>query len=390
MDVVGVRFKKAGKAYDFDVAGIELIAGDHVVVKTARGSELGQVVTPPRQIAEADINTEIKPVLRKAEPDDIEKSKEYEVKETEATAECAKLIAKLGLPMKLLGSEYGFNGSRLTFFFSSAERVDFRDLVRELNSKFKTKVELRQLGPRDETKLIGGFGRCGRPLCCMDFLTEFNPVSIRMAKEQDLPLNPMKISGVCGRLLCCLAYESEQYKAMKKKLPRPGQDVNTPNGPARVVGTNPLKETVMVELESQARVELTLDKITPREARSPAETPASLPPPTAPAPATETPEERRNQPGTRTGFNNQRPPREESKNRPPSRNDFRGRRPRRDMPRTPEKVKDTAKEQPGKEEPKPPLLIEGAPQKLQLPSQPPVETPPAVAGPTSPPPTPTP
>jgi cell fate regulator YaaT (PSP1 superfamily) len=376
MDVVGVRFKKAGKAYDFDVAGIELKAGDHVVVKTARGSELGQVVTPPRQIAEADIDTEIKPVLRKAEPDDIEKSREYEAKEAEATAECAKLISKLGLPMKLLGSEYGFNGSRLTFFFSSAERVDFRDLVRELNSKFKTKVELRQLGPRDETKLIGGFGRCGRPLCCMDFLTEFNPVSIRMAKEQDLPLNPMKISGVCGRLLCCLAYESEQYKAMKQKLPRPGQDVDTPNGPARVVGTNPLKETVTVELESQARVEVPLDKITPRDARSPAGTPASQPPPPASAPATETSEERRNQPGTRTGFKGQRPPREESKNRPPSRNDSRNRRPRRDMPRTPEKAKDIIKEQPEKEEPKPTLLIEGVPQKLQLPSQPPVETPP--------------
>jgi cell fate regulator YaaT (PSP1 superfamily) len=141
------------------------------------------------------------------------------------------------------------------------ERVDFRELVRELNTRFKTRVELRQLGPRDEAKLVGGFGRCGRPLCCMDFLTEFSPVSIRMAKEQDLPLNPMKISGVCGRLLCCLAYESEQYHIMKEKMPKAGQQVSTPLGTAKVVGNNPLKETVLVELESQATVELPFSDI---------------------------------------------------------------------------------------------------------------------------------
>jgi cell fate regulator YaaT (PSP1 superfamily) len=163
--------------------------------------------------------------------------------------------------MKLLGAEYSIDGSRLTFFFSAEERVDFRELVRELNRRFKKKVELRQLGPRDEAKLLGGFGRCGRPLCCMNFLAELSPVSIKMAKEQNLPLNPMKISGVCGRLLCCLAYESEQYHAMKAKLPREGQKVKTPMGVATVVGGNPLKETVWVELESQARVELPLSKV---------------------------------------------------------------------------------------------------------------------------------
>jgi cell fate regulator YaaT (PSP1 superfamily) len=344
-------------------------------VKTARGSELGRVVTAPRPMNETEPNTEIKPVLRKAEAEDIENAREYESKEAEAAAECARLIAKLELPMKLLGAEYGFNGSRLTFFFSSAERVDFRDLVRELNSKFKTKVELRQLGPRDETKLLGGYGRCGRPLCCMEFLTEFNPVSIRMAKEQDLPLNPMKISGVCGRLLCCLSYESEQYKSMKQKLPRPGQEVNTPNGPARVVGVNPLKETVLVELESKATVELPRDKVTPRDTPPLAEFPTGQSPQATVARSPEAPEGGNHQTGQRASYKSQRTPREESINRPPAKNDFRGRRPRREPPQVPERVKDNLKaqprekEQPPREEPKPPLLIEGTPQTLQLASQ---------------------
>jgi len=258
---VGVRFKRAGKVYYFDAGDIELEANDYVVVKTARGLELGRVIIAPKQVMEGKEDQGLKPVVRKAEPGDIKRAQELEAKEAEAMAECAKLIAKLGLPMKLLGAEYNLDGSRLTFFFSAEERVDFRNLVRELNSRFKKKVELRQLGPRDEAKLIGGFGRCGRPLCCMNFLAELSPVSIKMAKEQDLPLNPMKISGICGRLLCCLAYESEQYHEMKGKLPKEGQRVKTPMGAAVVVGGNPLKETVLVELESQARVELPLSKI---------------------------------------------------------------------------------------------------------------------------------
>jgi cell fate regulator YaaT (PSP1 superfamily) len=264
-EIVGVRFKRAGKVYYFDAAGIDLKVDDYVVVKTARGLEMGRVMIAPKQVLASEVTTELKPVVRKAEPDDIKQAQEFEAKEAEAMSECGKLITKLGLPMKLLGAEYNLDGSRLTFFFSAAERVDFRDLVRELNSRFKTKVELRQLGPRDETKLLGGFGRCGRPLCCMNFLTEFSPVSIRMAKEQDLPLNPMKISGVCGRLLCCLAYESEQYHDMKEKLPKEGQQVTTPLGVAKVVWSNPLKETVLVELESKATVELPLSKIIIKE-----------------------------------------------------------------------------------------------------------------------------
>lgn len=272
-EIVGIRFKRAGRVYYFDPAGIEMEVDDYVVVKTARGLELGQVVIAPTQVLANEVTEPLKPVVRKAEPEDIGRAKEFEAREAEALTECGRLIEKLGLSMKLLGAEYNLDGSRLTFFFSATERVDFRQLVRELNRRFKVRVELRQLGPRDEAKLVGGFGRCGRPLCCMSFLTEFSPVSIKMAKEQNLPLNPQKISGVCGRLLCCLAYETEQYHAMKDKLPKPGQRVSTPMGEANVVGGNPLKETVLVELESQATVELPLSDITfekqPRQPRQP-------------------------------------------------------------------------------------------------------------------------
>jgi len=261
-EIVGVRFKRAGRIYYFDPADIDLEVNDYVVVETTRGLELGHVVISPKQVLVSEISTPLKLVLRKAEPEDVKRAQELENKESEALAECSKLIAKLQLPMKLLSAEYNLDDSRLVFFFSAPERVDFRELVRELTSRFKIRVELRQVGPRDEAKLIGGFGRCGRPLCCMSFLSEFAPVSIRMAKEQDLPLNPMKISGVCGRLLCCLVYESEQYHTMKEKLPKVGQQVSTPMGIAKVVGSNPLKETVLVELKSRVTVEFPLSEVT--------------------------------------------------------------------------------------------------------------------------------
>jgi len=261
-DIVGVRFKRAGRIYYFDSAGIELEVSDPVVVQTARGLELGQVVISPRQVVADELGEPLKLVARKAEPEDIEHAEELAAKEEEALAECARLIANLDLPMKLTSAEYNLEGSRLTFFFTAEERVDFRELVRELSSRFKMRVELRQIGPRDEAKLIGGFGRCGRPLCCMSFLSEFAPVSIKMAKEQNLPLNPMKISGACGRLLCCLVYENEQYRGMKERMPRDGQRVSTAMGAATVVGCNPLKEMVLVELETQATVELPISEIT--------------------------------------------------------------------------------------------------------------------------------
>ncbi len=266
-DIVGVRFKRAGKVYYFDPSGIELKVNDYVVVKTSRGMELGQVVIAPEQVLTSEVPEPLKPVVRKAGDEDIERAQEFADKEKEALAECGKLITKLNLPMKLLSAEYNLDGSRLTFFFTAEERIDFRQLVRELTSRFKIKVELRQIGPRDEAKLVGGLGRCGRPLCCTSFLSEFTPVSIKMAKEQGFPLNPMKMSGVCGRLLCCLAYESEQYRITQGKLPKEGQRVSTPSGAGTVVGVNPLKETVLVELESEATVELNLSEVTTEDKR---------------------------------------------------------------------------------------------------------------------------
>lgn len=261
-DVVGIRFKRAGKVYYFDPAGIELEVNDQVVLETTRGLELGQVVISPKQVLASDVTKPLKPVVRKAESEDIQRAQEMETKEADALVDCGRLIDKLKLPMKLLSAEYNLDGSRLTFYFSAAERIDFRELVRELTGSLKVRVELRQTGPRDEAKMIGGCGRCGRPLCCMSFLSEFAPVSIKMAKEQGLPLNPMKISGVCGRLMCCLVYENEQYRAVKAKLPKNGQRVKTASGIGTVVGSNLLKETVLVELENEATVELPLDEIT--------------------------------------------------------------------------------------------------------------------------------
>ena len=260
-DVVGIRFKKAGKIYYFDPSGIELEAGDYAVVKTSRGQEMGQVSIAPTQVLAEEIEEPLRPVVRKAETEDIEHAKELEAKAVEALAECGSIIEELQLPMKLLSAEYNLEGNRVMFLFSSEERVDFRELVKRLNNSLKVRVELRQVGSRDEAKMIGGFGRCGRPLCCASFLNEFNPVSIRMAKDQDLPLNPMKISGMCGRLMCCLGYENEFYHSMREKLPRIGKRVSTHMGEATVVGGNPLKETVLVELDSEAKVELPLSEI---------------------------------------------------------------------------------------------------------------------------------
>jgi len=265
--IIGVRFKRAGKIYHFDPSGLELCPGDAVIVDTARGAELGWVVTAPQDVPVGQLVEPLKSVLRKAEAEELERARELPAQETAALEKCRQAVARFKLPMKLLSAEYNFDQSRLTVFFSAKGRVDFRNLVRELNTIFKARVELRQVGPRDEAKLTGDVGKCGRPLCCAYCLAEFSPVSIRMAKEQGLPLNPMKISGVCGRLLCCLGYENGQYRLLKEKLPSPGQWLSTPLGLAKVVGGNPLKETVLVELESQATVELPLSQITLEEPR---------------------------------------------------------------------------------------------------------------------------
>jgi len=260
-DIVGIRFKRAGKIYYFDPAGIDLKIYDYVVVQTVKGSELGQVIIAPKQVPESDLTAELKPVIRKATPEDIKRAQDFAAREDSAMAECARMINRLNLPMKLVSAEYNLDGSRLTFYFTAEERVDFRELVRELTAFFKTRIELRQIGPRDQAKLVGGLGRCGRALCCTSFLSEFNPVSIKMAKEQDLPLDPMKISGVCGRLQCCLAYENQQYREIKALLPKKGQQVKTPSGEGTVNGINALKETVLITLESGAEIELPVSQV---------------------------------------------------------------------------------------------------------------------------------
>lgn len=261
-DITGIRFKRAGKVYYFDPAGIDLEVNDRVIVKTTRGLEMGQVVIAPQQVMDSEVKEQLKPVVRKATSEDIEQDQEQKRMTAEALVECNNLIEKMGLPMKLLSAEYSFGGKRLTFFFSASERVDFRELVKELTSRLKVRVELRQVGPRDGAKLMDGYGRCGRRLCCCSFLTEFEPVSIRMAKEQELPLNPAKISGVCGRLMCCLAYEADLYHAMREKMPRKGQRVMTRTGTGVVTGCNLIKQTLFVELKSGATIEEPLSEIT--------------------------------------------------------------------------------------------------------------------------------
>jgi len=274
--VAGVRFRPVGKIYHFDPAGIELKDGDMVVVETARGQELGKVVGEVFEMGDEEVPDVLKPVIRLAGPDDLEQSRLMDARESEALAECDQLVRQLNLPMKLLKAEYSLDGSIVTIFFGAEGRVDFRELVRELSRKIKSRVELRQVGPRDETRLIGGFGRCGRSLCCATFLSEFSPVSIKMAKEQDLPLNPMKISGLCGRLLCCLGYEFEQYREMKQKFPAEGQKVSIAEGQGVVVGSRPLEDIVIIELETGSRVEARLADINVRNgAVEPAEHPKS-------------------------------------------------------------------------------------------------------------------
>lgn len=261
VDVVGIRFKKAGKVYSFDPCGFELKTGDSVIVETARGMEVGQVARNVVKVLESMVNKPLKPVVRMATEEDMENAARLKAKEDEALMECVETVRRMNIPMKLISAEYNLEGNHLTIFFGAEGRIDFRELVRELSHKLKTRIEMRQVGPRDEAKLIGGYGRCGRPLCCATFLNEFNPVSIKMAKEQNLPLNPMKISGTCGRLLCCLGYEFEQYRDMKKELLKNGENIQTSMGSAVVVGGNPLKGTVLLEVESGARVEMAMNEI---------------------------------------------------------------------------------------------------------------------------------
>lgn len=252
--VVGVRFKKAGKIYYFDPADFELEVADKVVVETSRGVEYGEVVVKPKEVAEEEIVSPLKQVIRVATAEDHDKVIENDRKEKEAFNICVKKIVDHDLPMKLVDVEYTFDVSKIIFYFTADGRVDFRELVRDLASVFRTRIELRQIGVRDEAKMIGGVGSCGRILCCKSFLGEFDPVSIRMAKEQNLSLNPNKISGICGRLMCCLRYETESYKKARSLFPNNGTAVTTTEGPGKVIKSNILKETVLVQLTEEDKI----------------------------------------------------------------------------------------------------------------------------------------
>ncbi len=227
VNVIGVRFRRAGKIYYFDPAGFDIKQGDNVIVETARGVEYGKVVLGLREIEDDKVIQPLKPVIRQATPVDDEVERENKEKEKEAFRICLEKIEKHGLEMKLIDSEYTFDNNKVLFYFTADGRIDFRELVKDLASVFKTRIELRQIGVRDETKIVGGIGICGRTLCCNSHLSEFAPVSIKMAKEQNLSLNPTKISGVCGRLMCCLKNEQEAYEELNAKLPDVGDYVTT-------------------------------------------------------------------------------------------------------------------------------------------------------------------
>ena len=248
--VVGVRFRSAGKIYYFDPMKLEILKGDHVIVETARGVEYGLVLIGLKEVEDDKIVQPLKPVLRVALPEDDQKEIQNKEKEKEAFRICVEKIEKHELDMKLVDAEYTFDNNKLLFYFTADGRIDFRELVKDLASVFRTRIELRQIGVRDETKIMGGIGICGRPLCCHTFLSEFAPVSIKMAKEQNLSLNPTKISGVCGRLMCCLKNEQETYEYLNSRLPYPGDRVTTSdNLKGEVQSVNVLRQKVKVIVE---------------------------------------------------------------------------------------------------------------------------------------------
>ena len=248
--VIGVRFRTAGKIYFFDPGRFRIKRGDHVIVETARGIEFGTVVGDPRLVEDDKVIQPLKPVIRIANARDLEQEANNKIKEKEAFKICLEKIKKHGLEMKLIDAEYTFDNNKVLFYFTADGRIDFRELVKDLASVFKTRIELRQIGVRDETKILGGIGICGRALCCHTHLSEFVPVSIKMAKEQNLSLNPTKISGVCGRLMCCLKHEEDTYEELHRRLPNVGDYVTTDTGlKGEVASVNVLRQLVKVIVE---------------------------------------------------------------------------------------------------------------------------------------------
>lgn len=256
VNVVGVRFKKAGKIYYFDPDNLSIDVNTHVIVETARGIEFGTVVVGNREVSDEEIIPPLKKVIRVATEEDVKNDEANRIKEQKAFETCNQKIIQHNLDMKLVDIEYTFDNSKILFYFTAEGRIDFRDLVKDLAAIFKTRIELRQIGVRDECKLLGGLGVCGRELCCKGFLGDFQPVSIKMAKEQNLSLNPTKISGVCGRLMCCLKYEQDTYEEILKYMPGIEALVETPNGKGMVIGTSVLKEKVRVKIQTGDQSEI--------------------------------------------------------------------------------------------------------------------------------------
>ncbi|MBU7594110.1 PSP1 domain-containing protein [Metabacillus halosaccharovorans] len=261
-NVVGVRFKKAGKIYYFDPNGLQIEDDDFVIVETVRGVEYGKVVLNNKKVEENDVVLPLKKVIRLADEKDRLMVQENQEAAAEAYHVCQKKVSEHGLDMKLVDVEYTFDRNKVIFYFTADGRVDFRELVKDLAAIFKTRIELRQIGVRDEAKMLGGIGPCGRMLCCSTFLGDFEPVSIKMAKDQNLSLNPTKISGLCGRLMCCLKYENDEYESAKEQLPDLGEMIGTPSGLGKVVGLNILEKILQVNLVEQERVvEYTWDEL---------------------------------------------------------------------------------------------------------------------------------
>ncbi|OJH17004.1 stage 0 sporulation protein [Bacillus obstructivus] len=266
-NVVGVRFKKAGKVYYFDPDGLSIQKDDSVIVETVRGVEFGKVVMDQKTVEEHDVVLPLKKVIRIAEQKDhliVDENKEAAI---EAYQVCCDKIIEHQLDMKLVDVEYTFDRNKVIFYFTADGRVDFRDLVKDLAAIFRTRIELRQIGVRDEAKMLGGIGPCGRMLCCSTFLGDFEPVSIKMAKDQNLSLNPTKISGLCGRLMCCLKYENDEYESAKEFLPDVGETVGTPLGLGKVIGLNILERVLQVQLEERV-LEFTMDELLSEDAIS--------------------------------------------------------------------------------------------------------------------------
>lgn len=261
-NVVGVRFKKAGKIYYFDPTDFALEKDQYVIVETARGVEYGKVVVPIKQVEENDVVLPLKQVVRPADERDRLQVDENQTESKRAFELGTEKIVEHVLDMKLVDVEYTFDRNKIIFYFTAEGRVDFRDLVKDLASVFRTRIELRQIGVRDEAKMLGGIGPCGRMLCCSTFLGDFEPVSIKMAKDQSLSLNPSKISGLCGRLMCCLKYENDEYETAKELMPDMGSRISTPDGAGKVVGLNLLERILQVEIFEQQRVlDYTLEEI---------------------------------------------------------------------------------------------------------------------------------